>query len=103
MDVEEVDERVTAKVKGVMQESQRQLLQEMNNLMQKISDQNCNLNEEQLLKIRSIVAMPNFKRKRNEEQFKVNSKVMLRLDDAEKTIESSSAEKTKEKIVEGKP
>ena len=84
-----------------MQESQRQLLQEMNNLMQKISDQNCNLNEEQLLKISSIVAMPNFKRKRNEEQF--NSKVMLRLDDAEKAIESSSAEKTKEKIVEGKP
>ena len=106
MDAEEVDERVTVKVKELMQETQRQLLQEMNSLMQKISDQNCSSNEVQILKISNIVAtggMPKFKRKSNEEQFKVNSKVMLKLDEAEKSIESSNTEKTKEKIVEGKP
>ena len=76
----------------------------MNSIMNKISEQNSTLNEEQLLKISGIVAtggMPKFKKNSNEEQFKLNSKVMLKLDDAEKSIESSNAEKTKEKIVEG--
>ena len=74
--------------------------------MQKISDKNCSSNEEQILKISNIVAtggMPKLKRKSNEEQFKVNSKVMLNLDEAEISIESSNTEKIKEKIVEGKP
>ena len=69
MDAEEVDERVTVKVRELMQENQRQLMQEMNSLMQKISDQNCNSNEEQLLKISGIIATgetQKFKKKSNE-------------------------------------
>lgn len=104
MDAEQVDERVTAKVTELMRENQRQLMQEMNSLMQKISDQNSNSNEEQLLKISGIIATgetPKFKKKSNEEQFRLNSKVMVRLDEAEKSFDSGNAEKVKEKIVEG--
>lgn len=78
MDAEEVDQRVTETVREVMLESERQLLQEMNSLMQKISEQNCSWNEEQLLKISSIVARgrcQNLKKKKksNEAQYKLNS------------------------------
>ena len=93
------------KVGEVMQESQQQLLLEMNSLIRQISDQNSNSNEKQFLKISSLVAtagMPKFKRKSNEEQFKLNSQVMLKLDEAEQSMESTSIDKSKEKIVEGK-
>ena len=102
MDEEAVDERVTLRVREAVQESQRQLLQEMNSLFQKISDQNSNSNEQQLLKISNIVATgeaPKFKRKSNEEQYKLNSKVMLKLDEAVQAAESNTA-KTKESIIE---
>ena len=70
MDAEEVDERNTVKVKGLIGDNQWQLLQEMNSLMQKISDPNCSSNEEHILKISNIVAtgeMPKFKGQSNEE------------------------------------
>ena len=105
MDTEAFDERVTVKVREVLKESQQQLLQKMNSLIQKISDQNSSSNEEQLVKISSLVAtgeMPKFKKKGNEEQYKINSKVMLKLDEAEQSIDAMNTEKTKEKIVEGK-
>ena len=104
----EFDERVAAKAKEVMQEGQQQLLHEMNglkDLIQKLSDQSSVSNEEQLQKITTIVAtgeMPKFKRKSNEEQFKVNSKVIIKLDEAEQSADSMNADKTKEKIIEGK-
>ena len=56
MDAEELDERLSSKVKEIMAENQRQLLQEMNSIMNKISEQNSTSNEEQLLKISGIVA-----------------------------------------------
>ena len=99
------DDAFKEKVGEVMQESQQQLLLEMNSLIQQISDQNSNSNEKQFLKISSLVAttgMPKFKRKSNEEQFKLNSQVMLKLDEAEQSMESTSIDKSKEKIVEGK-
>ena len=105
MDTEAFDERVTVKVREVLKESQQQLLQEMNSLIQKISDQNLSSNEEQLIKISSLVAtgeMPKLKKKGNEEQYKINSKVMLKLDEAEQSIDAMNTEKTKEKIFEGK-
>ena len=46
--------------------------------------------------------MPKFKRKSNEEQFKLNSQVMLKLDEAEQSMDSSNIDKSKEKIVKGK-
>ena len=99
------DDQFKEKVREVMQESQQQLLLEMNSLIQQISDQNSNSNEKQLLKISSLVAtagMPEIKRKSNEEQFKLNSQVMLKLDEAEQSMDSSNTDKSKEKIVEGK-
>ena len=99
------DDAFKEKVREVMQESQQQLLLEMNSLIQQISDQNSNSNEKQLLKISSLVAtagMPEIKRKSNEEQFKLNSQVMLKLDEAEQSMDSSNTDKSKEKIVEGK-
>ena len=99
------DDAFKEKVREVMQESQQQLLLEMNSLIQQISDQNSNSNEKQLLKISSLVAtagMPKFKRKSNEEQFKLNSQVMLKLDEAEQSMDSSNIDKSKEKNMEGK-
>ena len=97
----EVDKPVAAHVRELMQANQRQLLQEMNSLMQKMRVKKGSSIEEQLLKISSIVAtgeMPKCKRKRHQEQLKVNTKVILKLDEAEK----SNTETTKEKIVEAK-
>lgn len=105
MDTEVFDERVTVKVREVLKESQQQLLQEMNSLIQKISDQNSSSNEEKLVKISSLVATgerAKFKKKGNEEQYKINSKVMLKLDEAEQSIDAMNTKKTKEKVVEGK-
>ena len=99
------DDAFKEKVREVMQESQQQLLLQMNSLIQQINDQNSNSNEKQLLKISSLVAragMPKFKRKSNEEQFKLNSQVMLKLDEAEQSMDSSNNDNSKEKIVEGK-
>ena len=81
------------------------MLLEINSLLQQISDQNSNSNEKHLLKISSLVAttgMPKCKRKSNEDQFKLNSQVMLKLDEAEQSMESSNIDKSKEKNVEGK-
>ena len=100
MDEEAVDERVTLRVKEAIKESQQQIMQEMNSLFTKISDQHSISNEQNLLQISSIVAseVPKFKRKSNEEQYKMNTKVMLKLDEAEQAVDTT---KTKEKIIEG--
>ena len=90
-DAHKVDEGVSARVKELMEENQRQLLTETNSLMNKLNPKNSSSNEEQLLKISGIVAtgeMPNFKKRSNEEQFKLNAKVMHRLEKAEKCIET---------------
>ena len=45
---------------------------------------------------------PNLKKKGNVEQYKLNAKVMAKLDEAEQSVDSANADKVKEKIVEGK-
>ena len=101
MDEEAVDERETLRVKEAIKEIQQQIMQEMNSLFTKISDQHSITNEQNLLQISSIVAseVPMFKRKSNEEQYKMNTKVMLKLDEAEQAVDTT---KTKEKIIEAK-
>ena len=72
---------MTAKVAELMQENQQQLIQEMSTLLQKLSDHTSSSDEQQLLKISGIIATgetPKFKKKRNEEQYKQNSKVMVK-------------------------
>ena len=100
MDAEQVDERVTAKVAELMQENQQQLTQEMSSLLQKLSDQTSSPNKQQLLKIRGIIATgetPKFKKKINEEQYKLNAKVLVKLDETEQFVDSTYADKVKEK------
>ena len=46
--------------------------------------------------------IPKFKRKSNEEQFKYNSKVICKLDEANENFDNLNIEKGKEKITEGK-
>ena len=91
MDEQAVDERVTLRVREAIQESQQQIMQQMNSLFDKISDQHSISNEQNLLQISSIVAtgdVPKFKRKSDEAQYKMNSKVMLKLDEAEQMADS---------------
>lgn len=100
-----LEETVKLKVQEAITDSQQNLLQELNSMMEKISQQNSVSNDEQFQKLSNLVAtgeMPKFKKKGNEEQFKVNSKILLRLDEAEQSIESLNADKCREKIVEGR-
>ena len=101
LDEEAVAGSVTLMVIEAIQENQQQILQQMNSLFTKTSDQHSISNEQNLLQISSIVAseVPKFKRKSNEEQNKMNTKVMLKLDEAEQAVDTT---KTKEKIIEGK-
>ena len=57
------------------------------------------------MKIIGIIATgetPKSKKKCNEEQYTLNAKVMMKLDEAEQSVDSANADKMKGKNVEGK-
>ncbi|XP_060597608.1 uncharacterized protein LOC132751470 [Ruditapes philippinarum] len=84
-------------VKDTVEESRQSLLQEIGTMFEKISEQN---NSSQFARISNLVAssQPKFKRKSNEEQFCHNSKVMLKLNEAESKLDSSKIEEAKSSI-----
>jgi hypothetical protein len=87
-------------VKDTVEESRQSLLQEIGTMFEKISEQN---NSSQFARISNLVAssQPKFKRKSNEEQFCHNSKVMLKLNEAESKLDSSKIEEAKSSITTG--
>ena len=54
------------------------------------------------MKISEIIATgetPKFKKKSNEEQYKLNKKVMVKLDEVEQSVDSANVDKVKEKML----
>ncbi|XP_053398872.1 uncharacterized protein LOC128556920 [Mercenaria mercenaria] len=86
-------------VKEIVEASRRTLLQEIGTLIEKISEQN---NSSQFTKISNLVAVeqPKFKRKSNEEQFKANSKVLLKLNEANENLNQDNVQEAKSSITE---
>ncbi|MEW8545047.1 MAG: hypothetical protein AB2693_16100, partial [Candidatus Thiodiazotropha sp.] len=103
--MEQIEAMVTNKVKEAVNTSQTELLKAIGDLSSQISSNQSSSNEEQLCKISSLISsgdIPKFKRKSNEEQFKRNAKVLCKLEEAEKSLESRNIEKGIENVLEGK-
>ena len=105
MDRDEVEDMVSDKINTAISSSQNQLLTEMSKLIytevKKISDNQKSLSELQLSKIASIASSDyKFKRKSNEEQYKVNKKVLEKIDDCDRNLTSSKVQEAKENLAE---
>ena len=91
MDAEQIEQIVTDKVKSAISASQADLMKGIGYLFSQISANQNYSNDAQLSKISTLLTtgdFPKFKRRSNEEQFKQNSKVLCKLDEAEKSLES---------------
>ena len=97
---EEVSRMIQDTVKESVETSRQTLLQEIGTLFDKISEQN---NSSQLTRISSLVQQdqPTFKKKSNEEQFKANSKVLLKLKEVNASLEQQNVVEAQSKITEG--
>ena len=99
MDAQDVERMVDDKV-GASLRSHKQMLEEIGNIFEKISGSS---NVIQLNKLSSIVnSGEKFKRKSNKEQFKYNSSVSLKLEEAENCFDSDRQQEGQEKLAEGK-
>ena len=70
--------------------------------MKKMTENQRALSDLQISKIADLSSDYKFKRRSNEEQFKVNKKVIGKLDDCERNMDNSEIGKAKEKLTEGK-
>ena len=97
---EETQKLIQDSVRQNVEASRTTLLEEIGTMFHKISEENNNM---QLCKISSLVAAehPTFKRKSNEEQFKANSKVLLKLNEANNNLEQENTTDAKASITEG--
>ena len=107
MDRQDVEDFVSDKISAAVSSSQNTLLSELTRLIsaevKKISDNQKSLSELQLNKIASISSSDyKFKRKSNEEQFKVNKKVMEKIDDCDRSLKESEIQQAKENLAEGR-
>ena len=97
---EETQKLIQDSVRQNVEASRTTLLEQIGTMFHKISEENNNM---QLCKISSLVAAehPTFKRKSNEEQFKANSKVLLKLNEASNNLEQENTTDAKASIKEG--
>ena len=83
---------VETKVKEALDANNRELLRNIGSMINKISVPTLHdKTKEQTL----------FKRKRNEEQYKVNSKVLSKLEDSAQSLENGNMATAKDSILEG--
>ena len=106
MDRGELEEMVSGHVSSAITASQNVMLTEMTKLIstevKKISDNQKSISELQLSKIASINASDyKFKRKSNEEQFKVNKKALKKIDDCDRNLSNANLQEAKENLAEG--
>ena len=96
---EKLHQLVEEKMKAAFARQKEELLQGMGSLFDKIS---ATSDFSQLHKLDCLLASetPKFKRKSNEEQFRFNSKVSIKLSEAEKSLELNSAQAL-DKLAEG--
>ena len=105
MDRGELEEMVSGHVSSAITASQNVMLTEMTKLIstevKKISDNQKSISELQLSKIASINASDyKFKRKSNEEQFKVNKKALEKIDDCDRNLSNANLQEAKENLAE---
>lgn len=98
---------VADKVNSAVRSCQNELLSGIQTLItsevQKISDSQKVFSELQLSKIAAITSSDyKFKRKSNEEQYKVNNKVLDKIQDCDRNIDTSELSQAKENLAEGK-
>ena len=99
MEAEDVQNLVQEKVNSSLKTHKEEMLQEIGTLFEKISGSS---NISQLNRISSIVtAGEKFKRKSNE-QFKYNSKVDLKLEEAANSIDTDKLDEARQHVAEGK-
>ena len=93
MDLEQVEQLVETKVEQVMRANNQELLSNITGMFNKISENSSTS--------ANLLELPKFKRKSNEEQFKMNSKVISKLNHAETALVSENVESAKESLIEG--
>jgi hypothetical protein len=90
-----MERMVESKVKEVLDSNNQLLLKDIGEMLNKISATPSSSNV-------NALEVPKFKRKSNEEQFKYNSKVAVKLEQASASIASQNVDQAKENIIEGK-
>ena len=92
MESREIQEMVEGKVTDAIKANNRDLLRDIGSMIDKISGNNKSL---------KTVETPKFKRKSNEEQYKINDRVLSKLEEANQSLSTENIDKTKESIIEG--
>ena len=99
MDANEVEQLIDEKMSSSLRGHRQEMLQQIQQMMEKISGSS---SISQLNKLSTLVnGAENFKRKSNEEQFKYNSNVSLKLEEAEQDLEAEKIQEGRVKIAEG--
>lgn len=99
MDENTIQQMVESRVKEAVKESQGVLLEEIRTMFTKISAHSSVVNKSS---VSSILEIPKFKRKSNEEQFKQNSKVLEKLEQVGVAMQAEEYQVAHENITEGK-
>lgn len=106
MDSVEIDRTVQGRVDSAVSQTKNEILTGMQNListeMKKISDSQKVFSDLQMSKIAELSSDYKFKRRSNEEQFKLNKKVLGKIEDCESNLDLAEFNKAKENLAEGK-
>ena len=102
-----MQEQIQAAVNTAVKENQNEWLTDIRGListeMNKISDNQKQFSDIQINKINQLAVNDyKFKRRSNEEQFKVNSKVMQKVQETSNCLQTDRLDEAKENLVEGK-
>ena len=99
MEVNEVEQMISDKVDSSLRGHRQEMLRDIESIVEKISGTS---NVAQLNKLSTLVnGGEKFKRKSNEEQFKYNSSVSLKLEEAEQSLEAHKLQEGRDKVAEG--
>ena len=106
MDRDELAGFVQDSVHSAIGQSKNEILTGVQQLisseMKKVTESQKALSDLQISKIADLSSDYKFKRRSNEEQFKVNKKVLGQLDDCERNLDLNEMDKARENLAEGK-
>ena len=106
MDRREVAELVQGSVNSAIVRNKNEILTGVQLLisseMKKLTENQRVLADMQISKIADLSSDYKFKGRSNEEQFKINKKVLGKLDDCKRNLDCSETDKAKENLAEGK-
>ena len=99
MEANEVEQMISNMVDSSLPRHRQEMLRAIESIVEKISGSS---NVAQLNKLSTLVNRgEKFKRKSNEEQFKYNSSVSLKLEEAEQSLEAHKLQEGRDKVAEG--